>query len=300
MNLFLFIDQVVFFAIAIGAALARTIKHRHVSPDTMVFVVFLKEIDEVFVTLIHWIIAVTPFAVLSLIASAIGQQDNLQDSFANVGYLCLAVMIGMIVHVCFVYTGLYVFMTGRNPLHYMKYILPAQTTAFACASSAATMPITLECAANSGVVPSTIARFVIPLGATLNMDGTAIYYPCACIWLAVLNGVTPNAANYILLIVLATVGSAGTAPVPNSGLVMVLTAYNTVFGTTGTPDGFAFVVAIDWFLDRLCTVVNVTGDLMVTGMVAQSINLEDEEENVEEMKKTVHVMDDISSEEFDV
>ena len=187
-------------------------------------------------------------------------------------------MAGMFVHVFCVYTSLFFFMTKTNPFEYFQWILPAQTTAFACASSAATMPVTLQCAEDSGRVPLPIARFVIPLGATINMDGSAIYFPCACVWLAVLNGITPTFGNYILLAILSTIGSAGTAPVPSAGLVMVLTAYNSVFGTSGVPDGFEFVVAIDWFLDRLQTVVNVTGDSIVAASIAHKVSLEVEDE----------------------
>jgi Na+/H+-dicarboxylate symporter len=115
-----------------------------------------------------------------------------------------------------------------------------------------------------------VARFVVPLGATVNMDGGAIYFPCACIWMAVLNGIEPNVGNYILLIVLATIGSIGAAPVPSASLVLIITAYNTVFGTTGTPDGFSFILAIDWFMDRLRTTMNVTGDAVVCALVAHS------------------------------
>ena len=93
-----------------------------------------------------------------------------------------------------------------------------------------------------------------------------------------MNGITPTFGNYVLLSFLSTIGSAGTAPVPAAGLVMVLTAYNSVFGTTGVPDGFEFVVAIDWFLDRLCTVVNVTGDNVVAASVAYRVSLDGSEE----------------------
>ena len=110
------------------------------------------------------------------------------------------------------------------------------------------------------------------------MDGSAIYFPCACVWLAILNGIDVNAAHYILLVVIATIGSAGTAPVPASGLVLIVTAYNTVFGTTGVPEGFSYVVAIDFFLDRCITVVNVTGDAMVCGMISKLCGLSGEEE----------------------
>lgn len=109
------------------------------------------------------------------------------------------------------------------------------------------------------------------MGATINMDGGAIYFPCACIWLATLNGLEPTFGNYILLIILATIGSAGTAPVPSASLVLIITAYNTVFGTTGTPDGFSFILAIDWFMDRCRTVTNVTGDAVVAGIVASTV-----------------------------
>lgn len=289
---------VVLFAIAMGAALASSLAKKNTSSKDSILVAFLKELDSVLITLIHWIIMITPFAVFSLICSAVGGQDNLADSFSNVAFLCLSVMAGMFVHVFFVYTGIFFFVTRDNPFSYFKFILPAQTTAFACASSAATMPVTLQCAESSGRVPKTVSRFVIPLGATINMDGSAIYFPCACVWLAVLNGIEPNFGNYVLLCILSTIGSAGTAPVPSAGLVMVLTAYNSVFGTSGIPDGFEFVVAIDWFLDRLQTVVNVSGDAIVAASIAHMVQLEGEEETLSaDPDITKHGMNESSEEQ---
>lgn len=107
------------------------------------------------------------------------------------------------------------------------------------------------------------------------MDGGAIYFPCACVWLAVMNGLDPNVGNYILLIIIATIGSVGTAPVPSASLVLIITAYNTVFGTTGTPDGFSYIFAIDWFMDRLRTTLNVTGDGVVAGIVSHICPIEE-------------------------
>lgn len=106
-----------------------------------------------------------------------------------------------------------------------------------------------------------------------NSSTTAIYFPGACIWLAILNGINPNVGQFILLIILSTVGSAGAAPVPSSGLVLVITAYNTVFGTTGTPAGFEFIVAIDWFVDRLITALNITGDTVVARIIAATTDM---------------------------
>lgn len=260
---------VVFFAVFFGIALGRVLfKQKNIQMDSSTIVLLFKEIDEVLITLINWIIILTPFAVLSLIVKAIGSQEDLGAAFGNVGFLMAATIIAMLFHFFIVDVGLLYFFTKRNPFSYLKCLLPAQTTAFACASSAATIPATLRSVMSTGRVPETIANFVVPLGATVNMDGGAIYFPCACIWLAFLNGEEVNAATYILLVILATVGSAGTAPVPSASLVLIITAYNTVFGTTGTPNGFEFILAIDWFMDRLRTTLNVTGDACVSGMVA--------------------------------
>lgn len=291
-NIFVaFVDSnfaaVVVFAICMGAALSRSLVKTGKKCESSVLVNFLKEVDDVLITLIHWIITVTPFAVFSLIASAIGGQSDLATAFSNVAYLVLAVMAGMIVHVFGFYAGLLGYITRSNPFEFFRFLIPAQTTAFACASSAATLPVSLKCAEDSGRIPRSIARFVLPLGGTINMDGSAIYFPCACVWLAVLNGLEPTFGNYILLAFLSTIGSAGTAPVPAAGLVMVLTAYNSVFGTTGTPDGFEFVVAIDWFLDRVCTVVNVTGDNVVACSIAHQIKMEGSEEFPEEDEEPI-------------
>lgn len=174
-----------------------------------------------------------------------------------------------------VYIGAYALITRSNPFAYLKHITPAQTMAFASASSAATIPMTIKSVLSTGRVSETITRFVVPLGATVNMDGGAIYFPCACIWLAVLNGITPTVSDYILLVIIATIGSAGTAPVPSASLVLIITAYNTVFNTTGTPYGFSFIFAVDWFMDRLRTVVNVTGDTIVTGLVSHTSEVVD-------------------------
>jgi len=269
---------VVFFSIVFGVALSQVSnkkKSEH-SLDQRIILSFFKELNAVLVVIINWIIEVTPFAVLSLITAAIGSQDNLAEEFANVGYLILASVTGMIAQVVFIYIGLYAFVTKSNPFAYLKHIVPAQSTAFATASSAATIPMSIKSVLATGRVPETVTRFIIPLGATVNMDGSGIYYPCACIWLAILNGITPGIADYILLVVIAVTSSVGTSPVPSAGLVMILTAYNTVFNTTGTPEGFGYIIAIDWFMDRLQTVLNVTGDTVVCGMVSHLAPIEED------------------------
>lgn len=153
---------------------------------------------------------------------------------------------------------------------------------FASASSAATIPVSIDCATSTGKVPDGVARFCIPLGATVNMDGGAIYIICASVWLAYQNGIVPTATDYILLVICATLGSMGTAPVPSAVIVLTLTAYTTTFGNPpggGSPQGLSYLFAIDWLLDRFRTVTNLTGDPTVTGIVSSRVT-EDQAEQL--------------------
>lgn len=162
--------------------------------------------------------------MFSLIVKAVGGQEDLATAFGNVGWLVVATMIAMGLQILLVYIGVFSIVTRSNPFSYLAHIVPAQTMAFACASSAATIPMTLKSVQSTGRVPTPIARFVVPLGATVNMDGGAIYFPCACIWLAILNGNDVNIASYILLVIISTLGSVGTAPVPSASLVLIVSA----------------------------------------------------------------------------
>merc|ERR1712176_40382 len=103
------------------------------------------------------------------------------------------------------------------------------------------------------------------------MDGACIQIVCSSIFLAYFNGIEVNAVNFIMLLIISTFGSMGTAPIPNSGLALILTSYNAVFGTTGTPEGFSLLFAIDWFIDRCATVLNVTGDMTVCGIIGSTV-----------------------------
>jgi Na+/H+-dicarboxylate symporter len=263
---------VMFFAVVFGAALSPEIGR-----DGSKLMGILQEMDNVFQRVIRWIIFLTPFAVLSLIASSIGKQSDLGPMFSNIGLLMASSFLAWGLQVVFIYIGLFTLLTKSNPFEYLKHIIPAQLFAFASASSAATIPTSLEAVRSTGKVPDVIGRFVVPFGATVNMDGGAVYFVCACIWLAVLNGEEVTAASFFLLIIIATMGSIGTAPVPSASLVLIITAYNTVFGGTGTPNGFGYIFAIDWFMDRMRTVTNVTGDCIVTGIVAHRCPIDEPE-----------------------
>ena len=268
---------VIFFAVIFGAALS------HRSEGSLM--AMLKELDSAFQRITRWIIFLTPFAVCSLVTAAIGKQDDLGAMFSNIGLLVASSIVGWGFQFVFVYIGLFAALTKSNPFQFLKHIIPAQIMAFASASSAATIPTSLEAIKSTGKVPDTIGRFVIPFGATVNMDGGAVYFVCACIWLAVLNGEEITVASFLLLIIIATVGSIGTAPVPSASLVLIITAYNTVFQGTGTPNGFGYIFAIDWFMDRCRTTTNITGDCIVAGIIAHRCPIDEiNEAEIEEAK----------------
>jgi len=261
---------IVVFAIALGVAAAKVMSRSKtiIKPKDTVFMSFLMETDQILSVMITWVINCTPFAILSMVAKAIGSESDLVSLFKNVGLLVSCTLVGFMCHYLITYCGGYFLFTRKNPFTYLKHIAPAQLMGFACSSSAATIPVSIDSVLSTGLVPETLARFIIPLGATINMDGTAIYFPVACVWLAIYNGIDPNIANYIMLVIISTFGSMGAAPIPNAGLALIITTYNTVFGGSGPPLGFSSIIAIDWLIDRGRTTLNITGDTIVCGIVS--------------------------------
>ena len=250
---------------------------------------------------IGWIILCAPLCIFSLIASAIGKQHDFGEVLYTIGWLFVSLMVGLFVQIFIVYCGLYYIFQRSNPFSYFKHMIEAMTLAFACASSAATLPVTLECVHKSGKVPPGVANFVLPLGATINMDGSAIWMINACIALAYLNGITPTVANYFVLAFVATLGTIGAAPIPSAGMVLTLTVYETVFGTTNgsaLPYGLGFILAIDWLADRFVTMFNVMGDTVVAALVSSDIDTDinslklSEKDNTSSEKQSNDELDD--------
>ncbi|EJK46514.1 hypothetical protein THAOC_34815 [Thalassiosira oceanica] len=222
--------------------------------------------------IIDWIIFVTPFAVASLIAGAIGERSDLGEVFTQLGWLVTATVVGLVTQFSVVYCGLYTGFIRSNPFKYYAQMIPAYATAFGGASSAAAIPQSLACIKRTGQVPDGVASFVISLGATVNLDGSCIYIVCGAAWMAYQNGIVPTAGDYVSLVFSATFGSIAAAPVPSASLVLMLSAYSAAFGLTeGTPEGFAYILAIDWLVDRLRTVFNVTGDHTITAIVGNMV-----------------------------
>lgn len=254
---------VVMFGIIFGAASS------HLVNKPTILIQFMEDVNDCLVTIIQGVIYLTPIAVFSLIVGALASQEDLGQTFANIGVLLLAALSAISAHLLIVYPAMFYLFTKENPYSYMKHVIPAQIFAFSCASSAATLPVTMRCVKQTGKVPDSIRDFVLPIGATVNMDGTALYFPPALIFLSKTLGLSSGPAEFFLIVLVSTIGSAGAAPVPNAGLVLIITAYNTVYGGTGAPSNFGIIVGIDWLMDRFQTALNITGDAMVSRIVTK-------------------------------
>ncbi len=234
---------------------------RFTNPTVRVFESFA----EAMVKLTNIVMAFAPFGVFGLIAHVAGNYglDVLLPLAKVIGVAYLA----SVLHVLLVYSGLLALLGRLNPLRYLQGILDALVVAFSSASSSGTLPVSLRCAKNNLGVSEGVAGFVLPVGATINMDGTAIYQGVVAVFIAQLLGVDLSMADYGMIIVTGTLASIGTAGVPGAGLVML----SIVMAQIGLPlEAIAVIAGIDRILDMARTSVNVAGDLMVTTLVGKS------------------------------
>jgi len=272
---------VIMFAILLAVASQKMPKRR---PDgrmkTNYLLDFAHELNGMFILMLEWVIALTPIAVLSLVSSALGKNKELGSVFADIGILVATTLIAFAIHYFVFLPSLFFFFVKKNPFPYMAKLVPAQTFAFASASSVATLPVTTKVISECKDIPSSVRNFCLALGATINMDGGAIYFPVSIVFLAVSTGLSDelNVASYALMVLLSTLGAVGTAPVPSASLVLIITAFNTVFSTTGTPATFSYILAVDWLMDRCRTTLNVSGDAMVCRVITAMCHMEPDEQ----------------------
>ncbi|MDY7116495.1 dicarboxylate/amino acid:cation symporter [Halomonas sp. SSL-5] len=251
--------QIIVFAIGLGISL--TLIGDKGEPVVRLFESFA----EAMYKLTGIVMAFAPFGVFGLIAHVAG-------SYGLEVLLPLAKVIGVaylasILHVLVVYSGMLALIGKLNPLRYLQGILDALVVAYSSASSSGTLPISIRCAQNNLGVSEGVSGFVLPVGATINMDGTAIYQGVVAVFIAQLLGVDLSLMDYGMIIVTGTLASIGTAGVPGAGLVML----SIVMAQIGLPlEAIAVIAGIDRILDMARTSVNVAGDLMVTTLVAKS------------------------------
>uniref|UniRef100_A0A0N5B977 Amino acid transporter n=1 Tax=Strongyloides papillosus TaxID=174720 RepID=A0A0N5B977_STREA len=220
---------------------------------------------------VYLIMLLSPIGIASLIAQKLLEVDNLIATFQSLGMYLVTVILGLIIHLFVTLSLIYFLATKKNPYKFLHGLTPAALTALGTASSAASLPVTFQCLENNNHVNPLISKFVLPVGATINMDGTALYEAVASIFIAQLNGMTLNFGQLITVSITATMASIGAASIPSAGLVtmvMILTAI-------GLPAESAnLILAVDWFLDRLRTCVNVMGDGIGCGFVEHLSEIE--------------------------
>ncbi|CEF71573.1 Excitatory amino acid transporter 2 [Strongyloides ratti] len=213
---------------------------------------------------VYIIMLFSPIGICSLIAGKLLEVDDLISTFQSLGMYVLTVILGLIIHLFGTLSLIYFLTTKKNPYKYLHGLLPAALTALGTSSSAASLPITFQCLEKNNHVNPLISKFVLPVGATINMDGTALYEAVASIFIAQLNGMTLDFGQLITVSITATMAAIGAASIPSAGLVtmvMILTAI-------GLPAESAnLILAVDWLLDRLRTCVNVMGDGIGCGFV---------------------------------
>ncbi len=251
--------QIIFFAIMLGISI--NLAGENGKPVAK----FFQSFSEVMFKMTDIVISFAPFGVFGLMAWVSASYGL--DVLYSLGEVILGVYVGSVIHMALTMGGSLAFFTKLNPLTFFKGIISAQTVAFTTTSSSGTLPVTTQNVVNNLGVSKPIASFVLPLGATINMDGTALYQGVCVVFIAQAFNVDLSFANYMTIILTSTLASIGTAGVPGAGLIML----SLVLSSVGLPmEGIAIIAGIDRILDMARTTVNVTGDAMVAVLVAKS------------------------------
>jgi Na+/H+-dicarboxylate symporter len=228
---------------------------------------FCDAVNEAIMKMVHLVLYFAPIGIFALIASKLGAAgggDAFWGELMKIGKYAFTVIAALLTHALVVLPAILWFVGRRNPLTYFKGVTAALTTAFSTASSSATLPVTIECAEENNGVSRRASLFVLPIGATVNMDGTAMYEAIAAIFIAQMLGVHLGFTEQIIVFVTATLAAIGAAGIPEAGLVTLVMVVQSV----GLPvEGIGMILSIDWFLDRCRTTINVWGDSIGAAVV---------------------------------
>jgi Na+/H+-dicarboxylate symporter len=257
---------IIVFAIVLGAVL--TTMGSRGKPLTDLF----DSLNEAMMRIIVLIMWVSPIGVFGLVVWRFGEaslkEGGLSAMLGSLAWLIVTVLVGLVIHAFITMFLICWFLGRRNPLQFLFAMAPALLTAWSTASSSATLPLTMECATKAAGIKERAAGFVLPLGATVNMDGTALYQAVGVLFIAHAYGVELTIIQLLLIVLTALLASIGTAGVPQAGTVMMVIVLNAV----GLPvEGIGLVFAVDWFLDRFRTVVNVWGDAVGAAFVDHAV-----------------------------
>ncbi len=216
--------------------------------------------NETILRMIHWVMYLLPFGVFGLVVDRLavtGGGSAVWVELSRLGYYAATVIGGLAIHSVIVIPLILLLFTAKRPVRYATGMAQALFTAFSTASSSATLPTTMECVEENNGISARSASFVLPIGATINMDGTALYEAVAVIFIAQAYNIPMDATMLLVVFLTATLAAIGAAGIPEAGLVTMVIVLNA----TGLPlEGIAMLLSIDWFLDRCRTTVNVWGD----------------------------------------
>ncbi|TMV94998.1 dicarboxylate/amino acid:cation symporter [Thioclava sp. BHET1] len=251
--------QIIFYTIILGIAVLM------LGHESKGFVKAAEYMNEVMMKIVAIVMAFAPIGVFALIAKTFTEQGI--DLFLPVLAYVLTLVFALLLHLFGTLMLFLKMFSGLNPITFMKKIRPAQVFAFSTASSNATIPVTLRCVTERMGAKNSVASFCVPFGATINMDGTAIMQGVATVFLANVYGIDLGLGGYLTVIAMAVLASIGTAGVPGVGLVML----TMVLSQVGLPiEGIALILGVDRLMDMIRTAVNITGDAVVTTIVAKT------------------------------
>jgi Na+/H+-dicarboxylate symporter len=258
--------QIIVFALLFGIAMALVGK-----PGERIKTLF-DDFNEVIMKLVIILMNIAPYGVFALMAKLFSETSF--ETIFSLGKYFLLVLFVLIVHALVTYPIILKGLAGMNPIIFLRKMREVQIFGFSTASSNATMPVTLETVTKRLGVHNSVGSFTVPLGATINMDGTAIMQGVATVFIAQVYLVDLSIADYLMVVLTATLASVGTAGVPGVGMIMLA----MVLGQVGLPvEGIGLIIGVDRLLDMTRTAVNVTGDAMVSVIVAKSEGALDED-----------------------
>jgi len=260
----------VFFSVFLGITLAVM---EEKGKPLMEFFICL---SEAMMTITTWVIYMAPIGVFFLIGGQILEMDDFNVVAGQLGKYFMTVLLGLFLHGFIVLPIIFAVTCRKLPFRFIANMTNAFTTAFGTASSSATLPVTMNLLEEKNGVDQRISRFVLPIGATINMDGTALYEAVAAIFISQVNGMALSIGQVIAISITATAASIGAAGIPQAGLVTMVMVLDTV----GLPaEDVTLILAVDWLLDRFRTAINVLGDSIGAGIVYELSKADLEETN---------------------
>lgn len=256
--------QIIFFALLFGIAIILLPKEKTIHVRGLI-----DGLNDIILKIVELIMNLAPYGVFSLLACLIVDFGASNDLFVALAKYSITVILGLLIMIFIFYPFILMLFTKVKYRSFFSSISPAQMLAFSTSSSAATLPVTMERCEGGLGISKEVTSFVLPLGATINMDGTSLYQAVAAVFIAQVFGIDLDITQQLTIVLTATLASIGAAAVPGAGMVMLV----IVLGAINVPaEGLALIFGVDRILDMLRTVVNVTGDATIATAVASSEN----------------------------